>query len=333
MKGVHKSRIADAHELHWPTVWVWFGFVITFFSFLGVMAWVLERGPGWAIVPLVFIVAHLMHAHILAFHEAGHGTLCPVRVWNEGIGLFIGTLSFQSLSAFRAVHQTHHSYLGTERDEELWPFVIPTMPRWIRQLAAIYELTLGITYTPILCLRTFLRAGSPVRSVAERRRVSYEYLLMVAIWTAIVSCVAWFHVWRHLFVLYVVPGIFAGNMHSLRKYSEHMGMLGSSVLGKTRSVVASGPLGRLVSFSLFNITYHGVHHRYAKIPQARLPEFTALLEPTCDDEVPAYTSYRSALMDMLRSLSDPRVGSQWVESSITEPELVLATEAGALVRN
>jgi fatty acid desaturase len=324
MKGVEKWRILDAHEPHWPTVWVWAGFLILFFSLLGVMAFVLEHGPAWTIVPLMLIAAHLMHAHSLAFHEAGHGTLCPSRPWNEAIGLLIGTLSFQSLTAFRAVHQTHHSYLGTERDEELWPFVLPTVPRWVRRIVAVYELTLGITYTPILCLRTFLRAGSPVRAVSERRRVSYEYLLMAASWTAILAAVAWFHIWRHLVLLYVVPGVFAGNMHSVRKYSEHMGMLGSSVLGTTRSVVAAGRLGRFVSFSLFNITYHGVHHRYAKIPQARLPEFTALLEPTGDGEQPAYGSYHSAFMDMLRSLSDPRVGAQWLEPRVAPAAVILA---------
>jgi fatty acid desaturase len=328
MNRVDKSRIVDAHEPHWPTVWVWFGFLFFFFSLLGVLSWILEYGPAWTIVPLLLVVAHVMHAHILAFHEAGHSTLCPVRALNEGIGLLIGTLSFQSLTAFRAVHQTHHNYLGTERDEELWPFVLPTVPRWVRRLVAAYELTLGITYTPMLCLRTFFRAGSPLRDQAERRRVLYEYLLMAMSWTAIVSIVVWLHAWKHLLVLYVIPGIIAGNMHSVRKYSEHMGMLGTSVLSATRSIVAPGPLGRLVSFTLFNITYHGVHHRYAKIPQARLPEFTALLEPTCEGELPAYTSYRAAFLDMLQSLGDPRVGAQWLQPAPARVELALVAGHG-----
>jgi fatty acid desaturase len=312
MKRLAKSRIREAHEPHWPTVWIWFAFLALFAALLCTMAWFLAHGPLWPLVPLTLMVAHLMHAHTLAFHEAGHGILCPSRAWNEAIGLFIGTLSFQSLTAFRAVHQTHHSYLGTERDEELWPFVLPSMPRWIRRCVAAYELALGITYTPILCLRTFLRSGSPIRLVKDRRQVIYEYVLMTVSWGAILWFVSWFHFWRYLVVLYVIPGILAGNMHSIRKYSEHMGMLGSSVLGTTRSVVSTGSFGRLVSFSLFNITFHGIHHRYAKIPQARLPEFTPLLEPTSDGELPAFHTYRSAMVDMLRSLSDPRVGAQWL---------------------
>jgi DNA modification methylase len=34
-------------------------------------------GPGWLVVPLVLVLAHLYHSHLLAFHEAAHGSLCP----------------------------------------------------------------------------------------------------------------------------------------------------------------------------------------------------------------------------------------------------------------
>jgi fatty acid desaturase len=184
-------------------------------------------------------------------------------------------------------------------------------------------------YTPLLCLRTHFRPGSPVRGRVERRRVTHEYLLMVAFWTAVISLVAWAHVWKHLFVLYVLPGTIAGNMHSIRKYSEHMGMLGSTVLSTTRSIVSPGPVGRLLSFSMFNILYHGIHHRYAKIPQARLPEFTELLEPKNETESPAYPNYRSAFFDMLRGLGNPRIGAQWLRVRTPEEQSALVPGHGA----
>ena len=313
MDRVDKSRIVEAHEPHWPTIWVWVGFLFAFFALSGLIGWGMIREPWWVTALLVFTVAHLMHAHILAFHEAGHGTLCPSRFVNELIGLFIGTLSFQSLTSFRAVHQSHHNYLGTERDEELWPFVIPGTPRLVRVLVAAYELTLGITYTPLLCLRSALRTDSPVRKPADRRRVVLEYALILVVWGGILSAVAWCSAWKTLLVVYVIPGILAGNMHSFRKYTEHMGMLGSTVLSTTRSVVSRGPVGRFLAFSMFNIPYHGVHHRYAKIPQARLPAFAELLNPTSDCEPPPFRSYWNASLDMLRSLTNPRVGAQWLE--------------------
>jgi fatty acid desaturase len=320
MNGIDKSRIVEAHEPHWPTVWVWLGFLAVFLIVEACAGWTLVYGPFWLLIPLTIITAHLMHAHILAFHETGHGTLCRFGWVNDSIGLFIGTLSFQGLTAFRAVHETHHNYLGTVKDEELWPFVVPAVPRWVRKLTAVYELLLGITYTPMLCVRTFCRTGSPVRDCAARRRVIYEYVAMTAFWTIALAIVAVFHWWKFLLALYVVPGILAGNMHSLRKYIEHMGLTGSSVLGCTRSIVASGPIGRFVAFSLFNITYHGVHHRYAKIPQMRLPKFAAMLNPSSEDEQKPYSSYTRAFCDMVWSLHDPRVGSQWLKSRVTRSD-------------
>lgn len=73
----------------------------------------------------------------------------------------------------------------------------------------------------------------------------------------------------------------------------------------------SSPLGKALAFSLFNVSYHGVHHKYAKMPETELPNFTAELHPTSWDEAPPFPSYRRALVDMLKSLADPRVGPQW----------------------
>jgi len=124
-------------------------------------------------------------------------------------------------------------------------------------------------------------------------------------------------------ILYVVPGILAGNMHSLRKYVEHMGLAGSTPLGSTRSVVPAGRLGRLVAFSMLNISYHGIHHRYAMIPQERLPELADWLAPTQADELPPYRHYAGAFRDMVRSLADPRIGAQWRRPTSTDVEKVL----------
>ncbi len=320
MDRVDRARIVEAHEPHSSTAWVWAGFLAAFALAEVLLAWGVATQPWWVIVPIVIAVAHLMHGHILAFHEASHRTLARVPWINDAIGLFIGTLSFQGLTGFRAVHHSHHAYLGTERDEELWPFVVPTTPRWFRRLVAIFELAFGILLTPTLCLRTFLRHGSPVANPADRRRAWLELLLMAVVWSGIVGAVAWFGVWRHFVLMYVVPGVIAGDMHSLRKYIEHMGMTGSTVLSCTRSILASGPLARFISFTLFNINYHGIHHRYARIPQARLPEFTALLAPKRQEEPAPYTSYRAALWEMLHTLADPRIGAQWLNQARSKVE-------------
>src|SRR4051794_38232284 len=87
-----------------------------------IVLWFLTVNAWWVVVPLVLVLAHLMHGHLIAFHEAAHGSLCPSPRLNDAVGLLLGVLSFMSLSLYRAAHHTHHSYLATERDEELWPF-------------------------------------------------------------------------------------------------------------------------------------------------------------------------------------------------------------------
>src|SRR5437879_7602101 len=123
--------------------------------------------------------------------------------------------------------------------------------------------------------------------------------------------VAFTNAWNYLLVMYLIPASLAGCMQSLRKYIEHMGMTGSTVLSSTRSIVDPGLLGRLLAFTLFHEPFHGVHHKYARLPHAALPEFSDDLEPAGPSELPPFLTYRQALLDMLPSLLDPTVGSQW----------------------
>ena len=64
----------------------------------------------------------------------------------------------------------------------------------------------------------------------------------------------------------------------------------------------------LFGFSLlFHEPLHGVHHLYAGLPSGRLPAFVGDLPA----EGRVFPSYRAAVVDLLRDLGDPRVGSQW----------------------
>ena len=266
----------------------------------------------WLAVPLVLLTSHLMHGALVGFHEASHGLLMRNRRLNEVEGIILGVLSFTSFSLYRAAHQTHHAHLGGERDEELWPFVHPRMPRWGRVLAAFLELTAGLLFTPFLFERTFLRTGSPIRQKKVRQRIWVELGLMVVVWIGVVSAVTFWHAWSYFLWMYLVPAIVAANLQSWRKYIEHVGLTGSTVNSSTRSIVAEGRVGRLVAFTLLHEPYHGVHHKYAGLPHAELPQLASELLPTTPEERLPYQSYRHALLDLLRSLADPRVGAQWL---------------------
>jgi fatty acid desaturase len=277
--------------------------------------WSVKGGPGWLAVPLVLALAHLMHGQLMAFHEAAHRTLALTPWRNDVAGILLGTFSFMGLTAYRAAHRTHHAHLATERDEELWPFVVPGFPRALRLTALFVQLFLGLGFLPSLTLRTFLRSGSPMKSKAERRRTAAEYAIMAIVWMGILAAVVWTSEWKLFLLAYVAPAVLAGNIQGFRLAVEHMGLTGRTKLASTRSVVPTGAAGRLLAFTWLNIEYHGAHHRFGGIPQTRLPDEKWLLDPTGPDERGPYPSYRSAFRHMLRSLPDPRIGAQWLRAT------------------
>src|SRR5260370_10006445 len=150
-----------------------------------VLAVTVQHGLIWLAVPLVLVVSHLMHGILIGLHEAAHGLLRKNRGFNDFDGVVIATLGLMSFSLYRAVHQTHHAYLATDRDCEFWPLSQTTTPRWKRCLAAFIELNLGLFYSPFLFLLAFLCSRSPVRTKRVRRRVSAELVLTNRSWACV----------------------------------------------------------------------------------------------------------------------------------------------------
>ena len=301
----------EPHEPHWISRGAFFVVVWATVAAEALLCWAVYRQCYWLAALLVLVCSHLFHGQLIGFHEASHGLLRKNRRMNEIDGVLLGTFSFVSFSLYRAAHQLHHAQLGTPRDEEFWPYVEPGKPRWVRILAAFAELNLGLLVTPLIFGRTFLRNGSPIRSKKVRRRVWAEWGLMAVVWTALLSTVAYFGVWKYFLWMYLAPGAISANLQSWRKFIEHVGMTGSTCNGITRSIVADTWLGRLVALTLLHEPFHGVHHQHAGLPHAKLPQFSSSLEPKAPGEPPPFPSYRHALLDLLRSLRDPRVGAQW----------------------
>jgi fatty acid desaturase len=273
----------------------------------------------WVAIPLVLLASHFIHGLLIGFHEASHGLLRRNRKFNEFDGVLIGTLSLTSFSLYRAAHQTHHMFLSTERDEELWPFVHPASPRWLRILAAFLELFAGLFFTPFLFVRTFFRRNSPIRNKRVRRRVWMEFGLMAVTWGSILGIVAWLQLWKYFLWMEFVPAFIAANLQSWRKYIEHVGLEGSTANGCTRSIITPSFAGRLLAYTLLHEPFHGVHHIHVGLPHDELPKHAEDLQPTQPDEMAPFPNYRSALMHLLRNLPDPRVGAQWKNSPASAP--------------
>lgn len=311
---ISAKEFSELHEPHWVLRSAFqllvFGLVIT----EALLAAAVMRGWIWLAVLLVPVASHLMHGTLIGLHEAAHGLLRKNRRFNEFDGIVIGTLSLMSFSLYRVVHQTHHAYLTTERDQEFWPLSKPAIPRWARCVAAFFELNFGLLFTPFVFLRAFLSSRSPVRSKRIRRRIWAELGLTVVTWSCLLWAVATFDLWKYFFWIYLAPAFLAANLQSWRKYIEHVGMTGASVNASTRSIVADSWMGRLVALTLLHEPLHGVHHQRAGLPHSVLPQHVEKLLPQKPDERMPFPSYRYAFADLFRSLADPRVGPQWVRA-------------------
>lgn len=279
---------------------------------LGMWASVATWNAGlWPLTIVCWLfTAHIGHSKLIAFHEASHGTLNPNWRVNELQGIIFGTTIFVPLSVYRFVHGQHHAYIGTASDLELWPFVNPEVPRWQRILAAVGELVFGFFYTPVVFLHGVLTARRI--PAAQRRRIILEYAVCVVVWGALIALLTVMGWWKPFLIGYFVQALIAGNLQSLRKFTEHLGLLGDSILTNTRTVVDPSPVGHSLSLSMLHIDYHGTHHRFAKVPYYNLPEATPHVYDGREAAVPIFTSYWSAMWDMARSLGNPRVGKQWL---------------------
>jgi fatty acid desaturase len=162
-----------------------------------------------------------------------------------------------------------------------------------------------------------------------------ELGLTAMAWTAVLAAVTFWGLWKYFFWLYLVPALIAANLQSWRKYVEHLGLTGNTVNSSTRSIVPKSWLGRIFAYTLLHEPYHGVHHQNAGLPHRVLPQFTSVLIPKNPDELAPFISYRQALPDVIRSLGNPRVGAQWLDSSRTGQPILSATanssETGAEV--
>jgi fatty acid desaturase len=251
-------------------------------------------------------MAHLGHSVLLAFHEAVHFNLNRNQLVNELHGILLGTLALVPLSIYRHVHRKHHSRLSSQQDAELWPYNQPHAPRWLRVSAAGIELTLGLIFTPLLFLRGVL-VDAPANGRIVRRMLG-EYGILIAFWAIVCGVLHWQGWWLQFGVGYLAPAILSGNLQSWRKFIEHMGLLGDSPTTLSRTIVHQSTMGRLLAMTMLNVSYHAAHHRYGGIPFEKLPETT---RQRLNGSSLLFPSYRAALWDMLPSLLDPQVGSQW----------------------
>jgi fatty acid desaturase len=282
-----------------------------FYGTQALLGYSVYKGWLWLMIPLALFASHIMHGMLIAFHEAVHGQLRKSRFLNDLDGILVGIFTLTSFTLYRVTHQSHHVHFATERDVELWPFVNTKCPLWGRRLAAFIELNFGFFFTPFLFWRAFFRRDSEIRNRKIRKRIWAELALAVVFWTVALTSVVHFQLWPWFFWNYFIPGFIAGNLQSWRKYIEHVGMSGNTARSATRSIVADTLPGELMSLTLLHEPLHGIHHLQSKLPHYELPEHTESLNPEDEGDIPPFPNYRTAFVDLIRRLPDPRVGRQW----------------------
>lgn len=266
---------------------------------------------AWPLAVLCWpVIAWQQHAGLVRLHEAAHGMLGRTRRSNELLGVAIGTLSLTPLSVYRDVHARHHAHLGGPLDPEFWPYNLPHASRARRLAYAWSELLLGVAVTPALYSLRTLRAWSQHRR-RTRRRLLLEWAILFAFWTAVLFAVHRAGWWLPFAIAVLIPAWLTGAMQTLRKFIEHLGLAGGSILTSTRTVVYRGRLGRLLSKSQVHVEHHGTHHRWPRIPSRELPEATARAIAR-GEPMRCHRTHLAALRDMLPHLADPRVGAQWL---------------------
>lgn len=256
-----------------------------------------------------FIGGHFFHTKPLSLHDASHGTLSPNRRKNGVFGILCGTVSLVPLSVYRFAHAYHHGYMSTQRDPELWPFTIPGTSRGFRLLCAFLEIVFGFVYTPWLFFRSLFVCGKVKKQV--RRRIVLEYGLIVLFWGSVAGILTYLNWWEPFLIGYFPPLVVAGMYQTLNKYTEHMGLMGDTVLAGTRTVIPATKVHKAVSNMMQHVDHHGTHHRYALIPFYQLPEASPIVYGDSVPENPVFATYHAAFFDMLPTLLDPKVGAQW----------------------
>jgi fatty acid desaturase len=254
-------------------------------------------------------IAWMDHAALTRLHEAAHGMLARRRWVNEAQGILIGTLALTPLSVYRFMHARHHACLGREGDPEFWTYNLPSAPRALRVAYAWAELVFGWALTPALYSYRTMKSWRALQR-SQRKRLVCEWSALVAFWCVILAIVQINGWWEWFIVMHLAPAWLAGSMQTVRKFTEHLGMFGDTIVSMTRTVVYRGPFGRAASASQLHVDHHATHHRHARIPYYALPEATQLVYAhQCNGRV--FPNHARAVLDMLTNLSDPRVGPQW----------------------
>jgi fatty acid desaturase len=223
-----------------------------------------------------------LNACVLLMHEGMHGVLFASRAWNRRIAALCGVPLLMSFSAYRVLHLLHHRHLGAEGDPDEYRNYTGSRARvWALQYV---RLTVGCYLYLFLIPRLAWRSGTLI----DRRRLVAEYLLIAAVFGALLALVpAQIVLW-----CWFVPVACVAFLTSARGLTQHGLTDPEDPLLASRSLYPS----RIVSTLLLNENLHLEHHLFPEVPSYHLP----VLSRAIDARLPRRCAGRSYLGFLLR---------------------------------
>ena len=237
---------ADAPRVAWPTLGV------ALVCLTGVTATVLATGLGYLPAGVAVAVSTVLcFAGFTPVHEAAHGNVAPWRPLNEATGHACALLVMGALLPYRFIHGQHHRHTNVEAlDPDLWgtgsPWSLPL--RWVSQ---------DVGYLGFYLARWGQRPRSERANLVGCGAVYVVVAMAAALAGApwvIAVLAGWFVPARVALVL--LAWTFAWLPHAPHDPEPE----------RATTVYSGLPLHVL----LLGQSYHGLHHRWPKVPFYRL---------------------------------------------------------------
>jgi fatty acid desaturase len=255
----------------------------------GVIHWAL-RATGTVVIALA------LHMAALLLHDGVHHALLRDRRANRWLSVALGACVLMSASAYEALHDRHHVFLGDPRDpDDYHNYSGDRRVIWLMHYMRLFLGTfLYIALIPVMVMK---RA-----TTGEKRRVAAEYALLAAVYVALWNT-APRDVLVHAWLLPILP---AGIMFNIRSLAAH-GLADTSDPQLASRSIDAHPI---VAFFFRNENYHLEHHLFPEIPSYNLKALHRLVFPRMPQATtaPSYLAFLRQFVKQSWRLDETPIG-------------------------
>lgn len=225
-------------------------------------------------------------------HEASHRHLSDVRLVNEGLGIATTWPFFFTLSGYRRFHNNEHHNVPLDNsnnsiyeDYEDWglPLAEDSLP--VDQ--AIWHLVIK-PLSGIISLRQLIKT---IEDWYWDRDL-LENTLMLILWAVTLGLIIYSGYVVEFLAYWILPWFtVSAVLNFWSEVGDHYRVTGAATRSDLNWFVNT--------FISHNIGYHGLHHRYPKIPWFRLPEGHGVLRDDITEQIS--TGYLTTLRQIVEA--------------------------------